>query len=84
MRQSIGQKIILPALRLYRRTLSPDTGWFSYRYPYGVCRFSPTCSAYTLQAVEQYGALRGVWYGVRRVIRCHPWQSGGFDPVTKP
>lgn len=84
MRVSIAQKTIVQILRLYQRTLSLDTGWFSYHYPYGVCRFSPTCSEYTIQAVERFGVFWGAVYGARRVLRCHPWQSGGFDPVTKP
>lgn len=46
-----------------------------------VCRFSPTCSIYTYQAVEKYGAVRGLVLGLRRIVRCHPWTKGGYDPL---
>jgi hypothetical protein len=45
------------------------------------CRFSPTCSEYSYEAVEKYGALKGTSLGLRRIVRCHPWSKGGFDPV---
>ncbi len=74
-------QVALFLIRLYQRTLSPDTGWFSYRHPYGYCRFYPTCSAYAYEAIERFGILRGVARGISRLFRCHPWHEGGFDPV---
>ncbi len=63
-------------LRFYRRFISPTYGQ--------VCRFFPSCSSYALEAVTVHGALRGCWYAVRRVLRCHPWSAGGLDPVPLP
>ena len=47
-----------------------------------VCRFTTTCSQYTYKAVEKYGALKGSFIGLKRIIRCHPWSKGGYDPLS--
>ncbi len=60
----------------YRRFVSPMWG----RH----CRYEPTCSAYSLVAISRYGALRGGTMTLTRVLRCHPWAAGGFDPVPEP
>jgi len=79
------KSFMLSLIRLYQKYLSPDTGVFRAAWLVGsACRFSPTCSEYTYQAVETYGIIRGSILGLRRILRCHPWSPGGFDPVPKP
>ncbi len=68
-------------IRLYQRTLSPDHGWFRFRHPAGFCRFQPTCSEYTRQAVHKHGAVIGLGMGIWRILRCNPCSRGGYDPV---
>ena len=65
--------LVITAIKGYRRFVSP-------MLPRS-CRFTPSCSLYTLQAVEKHGLLRGSCMGARRVLRCHPFSEGGFDPV---
>ena len=73
--------IILKIIKIYQKTLSFDHGLFSYRYPYGCCRFSPTCSEYAYQALERYGIIKGVGMSIKRILRCNPFNNGGEDPV---
>jgi putative membrane protein insertion efficiency factor len=65
--------LILAFLRAYKRRISP---WLPPS-----CRFEPTCSMYLYEAIEKKGVLRGLYLGVRRLLRCHPFCAGGFDPV---
>jgi hypothetical protein len=67
------KKLILCLLRGYKRYVSP---WLP-----SSCRFEPTCSIYMYQAIEKKGVLKGIALGVRRLLRCHPFCAGGFDPV---
>lgn len=66
-------KFVILLIQGYRTIVSP-------LFPPS-CRFYPSCSAYTLEAVKKYGAGRGTWLGVRRILRCHPGNPGGYDPV---
>ena len=75
------KKIILKTIRWYQKYLSLDTGFLSYIYSERVCRYHPTCSEYSYQAIEKYGTIKGGWLGFKRIIRCHPWAKGGDDPV---
>ena len=66
------KKLVLGLIKIYQ--------YFSKFTP-SVCRFTPTCSEYTKQAIIKYGVLKGGWLGVKRICRCHPWNPGGYDPV---
>ena len=67
------KKIIIFLVQLYRKYISP------LKKP--SCRFVPTCSQYCIEAVEKYGCIKGLYLSVKRILRCHPWNKGGFDPV---
>lgn len=66
-------KFLIFLIRIYKVTLSPLFA--------GSCRFSPSCSDYTREAINRHGATRGSWMGLRRIMRCHPFNPGGYDPV---
>jgi len=68
--------LLLAAIRLYQRTLSPAVGVR--------CRFEPTCSHYAHEAIQQLGAGKGAWLALRRLARCYPGRPGGYDPVPAP
>lgn len=69
----LPQRALMTLVRAYRLLLSPWLG--------SSCRFEPTCSAYSLKALERHGAAAGTYLTAARIVRCHPWCDGGFDPV---
>lgn len=76
------KQYFLRSIRFYQKYLSPDTGvlkalWLTD----SACRFTPTCSEYMYQAINRYGIMKGIILGVRRILRCHPGSSGGYDPI---
>ena len=69
------QRLLMGIVKGYRLVLSPWLG--------SACRFTPTCSAYALQALQEHGAAAGAYLTVTRIARCHPWCAGGSDPVPQ-
>ncbi|ADQ15794.1 membrane protein insertion efficiency factor YidD [Halanaerobium hydrogeniformans] len=67
------KKILLFFITIYQKIISPWTP--------KSCRFRPTCSEYSKIAIKKHGALKGVWMGLKRILRCHPFHPGGYDPV---
>lgn len=67
------KKLLIIMVRGYQIFISPLLG--------SHCRFTPTCSAYFIEAVEKYGPIKGSWLGIKRILRCHPGNPGGYDPV---
>jgi putative membrane protein insertion efficiency factor len=70
---SLGRRLAIGAIRAYQRLLSPFLG--------PSCRYLPTCSEYAATAIARHGVWRGSWLGLKRILRCHPWAAGGYDPV---
>ena len=68
-----GARVVVAVIRVYQRVLSPTLGQR--------CKFYPSCSEYAAQAISRFGILRGLVLAVHRLLRCHPWSRGGFDPV---
>ena len=72
----LTSSLLVGLIRLYQGILSPYLG--------RSCRYSPTCSQYTLEAIQLWGPIKGLWMGLKRISRCHPWGNHGYDPVPKP
>ncbi len=74
--------IILTCIRFYQNTRFFHAPIFKVLFMSDdACRFRPTCSEYSYEAIQKYGATKGLWLGLKRIIRCHPWNKGGYDPL---
>lgn len=76
------KKVLLHFIRFYQKTHFFHGAILKNLFMTdSVCRFTPTCSEYTYQAIEKYGSVKGLWMGLKRIVRCNPWTKGGYDPV---
>ena len=73
MIKKICTKFIINLINIYKYLISPLLG--------NNCRFLPTCSEYTKESIIKFGLLHGVWLGLKRIVKCHPWGKGGYDPI---
>lgn len=74
--QKILKSLVILPIRFYQIAISPLLGT-------NKCRFQPTCSHYMVGAIEEWGVFKGVWLGIKRIGKCHPWGGHGYDPVPK-
>jgi hypothetical protein len=77
------RNLIIKLISLYQKTLSPDHGWLKFKYPYGYCKFYPSCSEYTKQAIAQRGVAAGVGLGALRILKCNPWSENKIDELPQ-
>jgi len=73
MINKIFTNISISTINLYRYLISPLLG--------NNCRYLPTCSEYTKESIKKYGVIKGFWLGLKRIVKCHPWGKGGYDPI---
>ena len=73
MIKNIGTKCVINLIDIYKYLISPLLG--------NNCRFLPTCSEYTKDSIVKFGLVKGCWLGLKRILKCHPWGKGGYDPI---
>lgn len=77
----IAATVFVKVIQVYQQTISLDHGLLKFLKPYGQCRFKPTCSEYGIEALQKYGFLKGGAKLARRLLKCNPFNSGGYDPL---
>lgn len=75
MMEKAVQHIVIALIKFYQLSISPLLG--------SHCRHTPSCSHYMILAIQEWGLIKGIWLGIKRISRCHPWGTSGFDPVPK-
>ena len=71
------KKVCIWALKGYKKMISPILGFFGIQ-----CKYYPSCSEYMMQAIHKYGCIKGIYLGIKRLLRCHPFAKGGYDPLN--
>ncbi len=79
--ENIAKKLIVALIKAYQYTISPDHSFLRFIFQKRVCRFHPTCSDYSIEAIEKYGLRKGIPMSLKRISKCHPFNDGGYDPV---
>ncbi len=75
------KNVVIFFIKIYQKTISPDHGPLKGIFPYGYCRFTPTCSQYGIDAIKRYGVIKGGAKTIWRILRCNPFNRGGHDPL---
>lgn len=68
------KRLLIGTIRFYQKSISPYKGG-------SCCRFTPTCSEYAIEAIKKYGAVKGMYKAIKRILKCHPFHKGGYDPL---
>ncbi len=79
----IAKEIVKVFIRIYQKLFSFDHAFWARPEKYRVCIFYPSCSEYTYQAVDKFGVVKGLFLGAKRILRCNPFNKGGYDPVPE-
>ncbi len=70
------KRLFIEIIKIYKKTISPILSYFGIK-----CKYYPTCSEYTMQAIQKYGIIRGCFLGIKRILKCNPFSKGGYDPL---